>query len=320
MNPCCQLPSVSCQRPAVAVCAHLRAGATAGALTATVVAMTAEAGAATAKDVPTSMRMRAFVQDQRTKQFCRGGCPLFERIRLSARGCACVCGTVLGTNIDDQGAPGDDAEGGDHKYAHVKADGHHGQMKQVLQGQGNVTEVLSSQAHNHQTVAQREQQGAMDADGHVQGGSCKEGHVQGRGGENGDEQSEQGPGSGLDDYRSIAAHRGRGQQDGAGARRHAAGADVADQVALSNIAEVADLGQHDVDSEEPPGEEGASQHEPPPEESIDHLSHAEPMPVSDDDVHGLVDACAPRTESGNAVDLPGDSLGTCVRVGVRVGT
>jgi hypothetical protein len=35
-------------------------------LTATAVAMTAEAGAPNAKDVPTNMRMRAFVQDQRT--------------------------------------------------------------------------------------------------------------------------------------------------------------------------------------------------------------------------------------------------------------
>ena len=65
-EPCCQLRSDSCERPAVAVCAHLRAGATAGALTATAVAMTAEAGAPNAKDVPTNMRMRAFVRDQRT--------------------------------------------------------------------------------------------------------------------------------------------------------------------------------------------------------------------------------------------------------------
>jgi len=221
--------------------------------------------------------------------------------------CAALCLVPI---LTTKGLPGDDAEGGDNKCAHVKADGHHEQV---------VTEVLSSQAHNHQAVAQREQQGAIDADGHVQRGSCKEGQVEGRRGENGDDQSEQGPGSGLDDYRSTVAHRGRGQQDGAGARRHAVGADVADQVCLSDVAEVADLGQHDVDSEEPPGEEGVSQHEPPPEESIDHLSHAEPMPVSDDDDHALVDSCAQRTESGNAVDLPGDSLGTCVPVGVGVG-
>jgi hypothetical protein len=272
MQPCCQLPSVSCERP------HQRSG-------------NHFEGFTTAKDVPSNMRMRACVQDQRTNPFCRGGCPLFERIRLSARACARACGAVLDTNMTTKGPAGDDAEGGDHKCAHVKADGHHEQVQQVLQA--NMTEVLSSQAHNQQAVAQREQQGAMDADGHVQGGTCKEGQVHGRGGENGDEQ-----GPGLDDHRSIAAHRGRGQQDGAGARRHAAGADVADQVALSD----------------PPGKEGASQLEPPQEEGIQNFLQAEPMTVSDDDDQRLVDVCAQRRESGDAVHLPGDSLGTCVGV------
>ena len=307
--------------------ARIYARATAGALTATAVAMTAVAGAPTAKDVPTNMRMRAFVQDQRTNHFCRGGSPLFERIRLSARGCARACGALcLVPILTTKGPAGDDAEGGDNKCAHVKTDGHHDQVQQVLRAQvslqrgasarrskgqyqpflapgvrpglgsgvdmrcrvraspvapnytplssssaaaaasnlnlrlrdSTLREVLSSQAHNHQAVAQREQHGAMDADGHVQGGRCKEGQLEGRGGENG-----------LDEHRTIAVHRGEGQQDGAGARRHAAGADVADQVALSDIGKVANLGQHDVDSEEPPGEEGASQHEPKLQSSCD---------------------------------------------------